>query len=127
MMRTSAACEGMMPVRDLREWIEHADEVGEPTRAVGANPEYEPKLDSRGLSQGWASTARTDRRAFSPLGRPRLDENSYATDEEIRAYLSVDLGRCGSYVKILDSIREAIAQLRTFQQLAVPQHRQLWC
>jgi aerobic carbon-monoxide dehydrogenase small subunit len=41
-----------------------------------------------------------------------LDENPDATDEEIRAYLTGNLCRCGSYVKILDSVREAIAQLR---------------
>jgi len=30
-----------MPVRDLREWIERVDEIGELTRVDGANPEYE--------------------------------------------------------------------------------------
>src|SRR5678815_5590030 len=40
-----------------------------------------------------------------------LDENPNATDEEIRAYLTGNLCRCGSYVKILDSVREAIVRL----------------
>ncbi len=42
-----------------------------------------------------------------------LAENPDASDEEIRAYLSGNLCRCGSYVKILDSVREAIAQLKS--------------
>jgi aerobic-type carbon monoxide dehydrogenase small subunit (CoxS/CutS family) len=41
-----------------------------------------------------------------------LDENPNATDEEISAYLTGNLCRCGSYVKILDSVREAIARLK---------------
>jgi aerobic carbon-monoxide dehydrogenase small subunit len=42
-----------------------------------------------------------------------LDENPEATNEEIRAYLTGNLCRCGSYVKILDSVREAIAALQS--------------
>jgi aerobic-type carbon monoxide dehydrogenase small subunit (CoxS/CutS family) len=42
-----------------------------------------------------------------------LNENPVATDEEIREYLTGNLCRCGSYVKILDSVREAITQLQT--------------
>lgn len=41
-----------------------------------------------------------------------LDERPDASDEEIREYLSGNLCRCGSYVKILDSVREAIVRLR---------------
>lgn len=41
-----------------------------------------------------------------------IEEHPRATDEEIRDYLEGNLCRCGSYVKILDSVREAIAQLR---------------
>jgi len=40
-----------------------------------------------------------------------LDENPDASDDEIRDYLAGNLCRCGSYVKIMDSIREAIARL----------------
>jgi len=40
-----------------------------------------------------------------------LAERPDATDEEIRAYLAGNLCRCGSYVKILDSVHEAIARL----------------
>ena len=40
-----------------------------------------------------------------------IDECPEATDEEIRDYLEGNLCRCGSYVKILDSVREAIATL----------------
>src|SRR3989475_9975441 len=43
--------------------------------------------------------------------RALLDENPDASDEEIRDYLAGNLCRCGSYVKIMDSIREAIARL----------------
>lgn len=41
-----------------------------------------------------------------------IEEHPQATDEEIRDYLEGNLCRCGSYVKILDSVREAIARLR---------------
>jgi aerobic-type carbon monoxide dehydrogenase small subunit (CoxS/CutS family) len=41
-----------------------------------------------------------------------IDEHPRASDEEIREYLSGNLCRCGSYVKILDSVRDAIARLR---------------
>ena len=40
-----------------------------------------------------------------------LEENPQATDEEIRDYLSGNLCRCGSYVKIMDAVREAISRL----------------
>ncbi|HZU05175.1 MAG TPA: (2Fe-2S)-binding protein [Chloroflexota bacterium] len=40
-----------------------------------------------------------------------LAEHPQATDEEIREYLAGNLCRCGSYVKIVDSVREAIARL----------------
>jgi len=40
-----------------------------------------------------------------------LDAHPEATDEEIRDYLAGNLCRCGSYVKIVDSVREAIARL----------------
>jgi aerobic-type carbon monoxide dehydrogenase small subunit (CoxS/CutS family) len=42
-----------------------------------------------------------------------LMERPNASDDEIREYLSGNLCRCGSYVKILDSVREAIARLRS--------------
>lgn len=41
-----------------------------------------------------------------------LTEQPDASDEEIREYLAGNLCRCGSYVKILDSMREAINRLR---------------
>ena len=41
-----------------------------------------------------------------------LDEHPRASDEEIREYLAGNLCRCGSYVKIVDSVREAIARLQ---------------
>ena len=40
-----------------------------------------------------------------------LAEHPHASDEEIREYLAGNLCRCGSYVKIVDSVREAIARL----------------
>ena len=40
-----------------------------------------------------------------------LDENPDASDDEIRDYLSGNLCRCGSYVKIMDAVREAISRL----------------
>jgi aerobic-type carbon monoxide dehydrogenase small subunit (CoxS/CutS family) len=43
--------------------------------------------------------------------RALLDERPDATDEEIREYLAGNLCRCGSYVKIVDSVREAVARL----------------
>jgi aerobic-type carbon monoxide dehydrogenase small subunit (CoxS/CutS family) len=42
-----------------------------------------------------------------------LAERPQATDEEIREYLAGNLCRCGSYVKILDAVREAISRLRS--------------
>jgi aerobic-type carbon monoxide dehydrogenase small subunit (CoxS/CutS family) len=42
-----------------------------------------------------------------------LDEHPQASDEEIRDYLAGNLCRCGSYVKIVDSVREAIARLQS--------------
>ena len=41
-----------------------------------------------------------------------LAEQPRASDEEIREYLAGNLCRCGSHVKILDSMREAISRLR---------------
>jgi aerobic-type carbon monoxide dehydrogenase small subunit (CoxS/CutS family) len=41
-----------------------------------------------------------------------LAEHPDATDAELREYLSGNLCRCGSYVKIVDSVRAAIARLR---------------
>jgi len=49
---------------------------------------------------------------FILTAKALLDENPTATDEEIREYLAGNLCRCGSYVKILDSVRTAIARLR---------------
>ena len=43
--------------------------------------------------------------------RALLQEHPQASDEEIREYLAGNLCRCGSYVKIVDSVREAIARL----------------
>ncbi|HZS01496.1 MAG TPA: (2Fe-2S)-binding protein [Chloroflexota bacterium] len=40
-----------------------------------------------------------------------LAEHPHADDAEIREYLAGNLCRCGSYVKIVDSVREAIARL----------------
>ncbi len=40
-----------------------------------------------------------------------LAERPEATDAEIREYLAGNLCRCGSYVKIVESVREAIARL----------------
>ena len=40
-----------------------------------------------------------------------LAERPHASDQEIREYLAGNLCRCGSYVKIVDSVREAIARL----------------
>jgi aerobic-type carbon monoxide dehydrogenase small subunit (CoxS/CutS family) len=42
-----------------------------------------------------------------------LAENPDASDEEIREYLAGNLCRCGSYVKILDAVREAMSRLRS--------------
>jgi carbon-monoxide dehydrogenase small subunit/isoquinoline 1-oxidoreductase alpha subunit/xanthine dehydrogenase YagT iron-sulfur-binding subunit len=36
-----------------------------------------------------------------------LDENPHATQEQARAYLSGNLCRCGSYVKIMDAVLDA--------------------
>ena len=44
--------------------------------------------------------------------RALLAEHPQASDDEIREYLAGNLCRCGSYVKIVDSVREAIARLR---------------
>ena len=40
-----------------------------------------------------------------------LEENPTPTAEEVKAYLAGNLCRCGSYVKVMDSVREAIARL----------------
>ena len=42
-----------------------------------------------------------------------LDTHPDATDDEIRDYLAGNLCRCGSYVKILDSVKLAQARLQT--------------
>lgn len=41
-----------------------------------------------------------------------LETNPDATDDEIRDYLAGNLCRCGSYVKILDSVKLAQEQLK---------------
>ena len=40
-----------------------------------------------------------------------LDEQPAPTREEARAYLAGNLCRCGSYVKILDSVMDAAGRL----------------
>lgn len=49
---------------------------------------------------------------FILTAKALLDERPTATDDEIRDYLAGNLCRCGSYVKIIASVREAIARLR---------------
>lgn len=49
---------------------------------------------------------------FILTAKALLAENPTASDEEIRDYLGGNLCRCGSYVKIMDSVREAITRLR---------------
>ena len=41
-----------------------------------------------------------------------LEENPDPSEDEVREYLAGNLCRCGSYVKIVDSVREAIARLQ---------------
>ncbi|HEY3117584.1 MAG TPA: (2Fe-2S)-binding protein [Chloroflexota bacterium] len=50
---------------------------------------------------------------FILTAKALLDERPSATDDEIREYLSGNLCRCGSYVKIIASVREAISHLRS--------------
>jgi aerobic-type carbon monoxide dehydrogenase small subunit (CoxS/CutS family) len=50
--------------------------------------------------------------------RALLAEQPHATDDEIREYLAGNLCRCGSYVKIVDSVREAVARLGASGQSA---------
>jgi aerobic-type carbon monoxide dehydrogenase small subunit (CoxS/CutS family) len=50
---------------------------------------------------------------FILTAKALLAENPGASDEEIRDYLAGNLCRCGSYVKILDAIHEAVARLRS--------------
>jgi aerobic-type carbon monoxide dehydrogenase small subunit (CoxS/CutS family) len=49
---------------------------------------------------------------FILTAKALLAERPQATDEEIREYLAGNLCRCGSYVKILDAVREAIDHYR---------------
>jgi aerobic carbon-monoxide dehydrogenase small subunit len=42
-----------------------------------------------------------------------LDENPSPTEDEAKEYLAGNLCRCGSYVKILDSVMDAADRLRT--------------
>lgn len=44
--------------------------------------------------------------------RALLEERPAATDEEITEYLSGNLCRCGSYVKIMDAVRDARDRLQ---------------
>ncbi|MBM2810948.1 MAG: Isoquinoline 1-oxidoreductase alpha subunit protein [Chloroflexi bacterium] len=41
-----------------------------------------------------------------------LDDRPNATDDEVREYLAGNLCRCGSYVKIMDAVREALTAQR---------------
>jgi aerobic-type carbon monoxide dehydrogenase small subunit (CoxS/CutS family) len=50
---------------------------------------------------------------FILTAKALLAERPEATDEEIREYLAGNLCRCGSYVKILDALHEAILRLRS--------------
>ncbi len=50
---------------------------------------------------------------FILTAKALLDERPSAPEDEIREYLSGNLCRCGSYVKIIASVKEAIAQLRS--------------
>lgn len=49
---------------------------------------------------------------FILTSKALLDENPDATREEARAYLAGNLCRCGSYVKILDSVEDARDRLK---------------
>jgi aerobic carbon-monoxide dehydrogenase small subunit len=41
-----------------------------------------------------------------------LEEHPDATEPQVRAYLSGNLCRCGSYVKILDAVMETLRRRR---------------
>ena len=49
---------------------------------------------------------------FILTAKALLDENPDASREEARAYLAGNLCRCGSYVKILDSVMDAKERLK---------------
>jgi carbon-monoxide dehydrogenase small subunit/isoquinoline 1-oxidoreductase alpha subunit/xanthine dehydrogenase YagT iron-sulfur-binding subunit len=50
---------------------------------------------------------------FILTSKALLEENPDATRDEAKAYLAGNLCRCGSYVKILDSVMDAKERLRT--------------
>lgn len=57
------------------------------------------------------------------MSKALLDENPDPTEEEIRFALSGNLCRCTGYVKIVQAVREAAAELRARQQPAGTEDR----
>jgi len=76
----------------------------------GAAPKLDPIQEAFLVRTGFQCSYCTP--GILLTARALLAERPDATDEEIREYLAGNLCRCGSYVKILDSMHEAIARLR---------------
>ena len=116
-----------MPVNDLREWLARVDEIGDLTRVDGADPNLEigaittiEGLSPDGghpLQKAWQEV-NTPQCGYCQPGQimsaaALLRKTPRPSDQEIDAALAGNLCRCGSYVKILDSMHEAIARLRS--------------
>jgi aerobic-type carbon monoxide dehydrogenase small subunit (CoxS/CutS family) len=85
-------------------------EIPLPTQAgrgqVELDPIQEAFLDRTGFQCSYCTPG------ILLTAKALLAEQPDASDGEIREYLAGNLCRCGSYVKILDAMHEAIARLR---------------
>jgi carbon-monoxide dehydrogenase small subunit/isoquinoline 1-oxidoreductase alpha subunit/xanthine dehydrogenase YagT iron-sulfur-binding subunit len=71
------------------------------------DPIQEAYLDHTGFQCSYCTAG------FLLTTKALLEENSDPSAEEVRAYLSGNLCRCGSYVKILDSVMAAKERLKS--------------
>jgi carbon-monoxide dehydrogenase small subunit len=85
--------------------------LGDGMAVDGAAPKLDPIQDAFLARTGFQCSYCTP--GILLTAKALLAEQPDATDEEIREYLAGNLCRCGSYVKILDAMHEAIARLRS--------------
>ena len=72
---------------------------------AGADPVQRAFIEAHGFQCGWCTPG------FVLTTKALLDENPQPSEAEIAEVLGGNLCRCGSYVKIVDAVRQAAAEL----------------
>jgi len=101
--RTISACLVLAPLAEGHE-IETIEGLETPGGEL--HPIHQAYLDHTGFQCSYCTPG------FILATKALLAENPDPTPEEAKAYLAGNLCRCGSYVKILDSVLDAAQRLR---------------